>query len=226
MGYVWRRALVGACSMSSRSCSSVRRDCALPSVPLAGQTTRALAVLAVFAVLVFIVLPRLEKQIQRLLARIMGATPLQGRLSGLLQQFLLGMRAFQHLTRGAGFAGLTCVIWLADSLAMLLVARAFDLTLALPQALVLIAALGLSSAAPSSRSGIYGLCVAGSQGFARKRWRHSRGSGGIVCGGDRVGHARPLVPGRADFGARPHRICGGGSGDVIRVTLCLCSVGR
>jgi uncharacterized protein (TIRG00374 family) len=146
---------------------------ALPSVPLwLVGATRALTVLAVFAVLVFIVLPRLEKQIQRLLARIMGATPLQGRLSGLLQQFLLGMRAFQHLTRGAGFAGLTCVIWLADSLAMLLVARAFHLTLALPQALVLIAALGLSSAAPSTPGyvGIYqfvAVTVLAPFGFAR-----------------------------------------------------------
>jgi glycosyltransferase 2 family protein len=146
---------------------------ALPSVPawLVGAT-RVLAVLALFAMLVFIILPRLERQIQRLMARIMGATALQGRLSGLLQQFLLGMRAFQQLARGAGFAGLTCVIWLADSLAMILVARAFDLTLALPQALVLIAALGLSSAAPSTPGyvGIYqfvAVTVLAPFGFAR-----------------------------------------------------------
>jgi hypothetical protein len=59
--------------------------------------------------------------------------------------------------RGLGFALLTPVIWLADSVAFLLVGQAFGLHLALAQALVLIAALGLASAAPSTPGyvGIY-----------------------------------------------------------------------
>jgi glycosyltransferase 2 family protein len=123
----------------------------LPSAPiwLVGAT-RVLGILALFALLVFVVLPRVEPHIQRPLARILGATALQARLASLLNQFLLGMRAFQHVPRGVGFAGLTLFIWLGDSVALVIVARAFDLTLALPQALILNAALGLASAAPST----------------------------------------------------------------------------
>ncbi len=123
----------------------------LSSVPawLVGAP-RALAVLALVALLVFVVLPRVEQHIQRLLARILGTTPLQARLASLLSQFLLGMRAFQHIARGAGFAGFTLFIWLGDSVAVVTIAHAFHLTLALPQALILNAALGLASAAPST----------------------------------------------------------------------------
>jgi uncharacterized protein (TIRG00374 family) len=123
----------------------------LPSMPssLVGAT-HVLAVLALLALAFFIVVPRLEKPIQALLARIFTSDGLRTRLSGLLQQFLLGLRAFQHPLRGAGFAGLTAIIWLADSTAMVLVAHAFDLSLSLAQALVLIAALGLASSAPST----------------------------------------------------------------------------
>ena len=174
MSYVLATALVErALDVVALVLISAVAVAALPSVPiwLVGAT-RVLAVLGLFAMLVFVVLPRLERHIQRLMARVMGATALQQRLSGVLQQFLLGMRAFQQFSRGAGFAGLTSVIWLADSVAMILVARAFHLTLALPQALVLIAALGLSSAAPSTPGyvGIYqfvAVTVLAPFGFAR-----------------------------------------------------------
>jgi uncharacterized protein (TIRG00374 family) len=123
----------------------------LPSIPswLVGAT-HVLAVLAVLALAFFIVVPRLEKLIQAMLARIVKSDTLRTRLSGLLRQFLLGLRAFQHPVRGAGFVGLTAIIWLADSTAMVLTAHAFDLSLGLAQALVLIAALGLASSAPST----------------------------------------------------------------------------
>jgi glycosyltransferase 2 family protein len=119
--------------------------------------TRVMAVLAVAGLAVFVAIPRLERPLQRLLTRLLGERELTAKLSTLLTQFLLGMRAFQHRSRGAGFAALTVVIWLGDSLALILVARAFDLTLTLPEALLLIAALGLASAAPSTPGyvGIY-----------------------------------------------------------------------
>jgi uncharacterized membrane protein YbhN (UPF0104 family) len=67
------------------------------------------------------------------------------------------MRAFQHVGRGVGFAALTAVIWSADSLVLILVAQAFHLSLAPAQALLMVAALGLSSAVPSTPGyvGIY-----------------------------------------------------------------------
>lgn len=114
------------------------------------SATRVLAAAALVALVLFVVIPRLERPIQRLLARIFGQGNLGTRLSALLQQFLLGMRAFQHVGRGLGFAALTAVIWSADSLVLILVAQAFHLSLAPAQALLMVAALGLSSAVPST----------------------------------------------------------------------------
>jgi hypothetical protein len=136
------------------------------------DATRVLAAAAMVALALFVVIPRLERPLQRLLARLFGARGLGARLSALLQQFLLGMRAFQHWGRGAGFAALTVVIWLADSLAFILIARAFNLSLGLAQALLVIAALGLSSAVPSTPGyvGIYqfvAVTVLAPFGFAR-----------------------------------------------------------
>jgi len=56
-----------------------------------------------------------------------------------------------------GFVGLTIVIWLVDSVMAIWIAQALDLSLAFPHALLLLAALGLASAAPSTPGyvGIY-----------------------------------------------------------------------
>ncbi|HEX9003654.1 MAG TPA: lysylphosphatidylglycerol synthase domain-containing protein, partial [Blastocatellia bacterium] len=72
------------------------------------------------------------------------------RVRGLLTQFLLGMRAFQHGRRAVSFTVLAVVIWLMDALVAVWVANALNLQLAFPEALVLLAALGLASAAPST----------------------------------------------------------------------------
>jgi hypothetical protein len=54
----------------------------------------------------------LQRLLTRLLTRLLGERELTAKLSTLLTQFLLGMRAFQHRSRGAGFAALTVVIGL------------------------------------------------------------------------------------------------------------------
>lgn len=68
----------------------------------------------------------------------------------ILQRVLLGMRAFQHPIRAVSFAGLTVVVWLIDAYAVILVGHALELSLILPEALLLLAALALSSAIPST----------------------------------------------------------------------------
>jgi glycosyltransferase 2 family protein len=97
-----------------------------------------------------LVAPRLEKP----LLAVLSGLPLPRRLNTLAadfaHRFLLGARAFQHPGRALGFAALTAVIWLSEGLLAGLTARAFGLTLALPGALLLIAALGLSSSVPST----------------------------------------------------------------------------
>jgi uncharacterized membrane protein YbhN (UPF0104 family) len=67
------------------------------------------------------------------------------------------MRALQHKGRASGFIALTAIIWLMDAVVAIMVAQAFGLVLSLPQALLLLVALGLASAAPSTPGyvGIY-----------------------------------------------------------------------
>lgn len=112
--------------------------------------TRVMTVLAVAGLAAFYVIPRIHRQLEWLLARVVRAKALRERLARLLAQALLGLRSVQSVPRATGFAGLTAVIWFMDSLSLMIVARAFSLTLALPQALLLLAALGLASAAPST----------------------------------------------------------------------------
>ena len=120
-------------------------------------TTRVGAVLGLGAVVALVVATRLDGLIKNLLTRLSLRHALGARLSDSIGQFLLGMRAFQHSGRALLFASLTVVIWLTDALMAIVVGRALNLTLALRQALLLLAALGLSSAVPSTPGyvGIY-----------------------------------------------------------------------
>jgi uncharacterized membrane protein YbhN (UPF0104 family) len=55
-----------------------------------------------------------------------------------------------HPGRAFGFVAFTMVIWLLDGFGTTIMARALNLSLTLPQALLLLVALGLSSAVPST----------------------------------------------------------------------------
>lgn len=139
---------VGALVLISTAAVAALGTATMPAWLVAA--TRVMAVLAVGGILVFFVLPRIQPQLERLLGRIVRAEGLRQRLSELLAQAMLGLRAVQSVRRASGFVALTGLIWLADAISMIIVARAFSLALALPQALLLVAALGLSSAAPST----------------------------------------------------------------------------
>lgn len=93
--------------------------------------------------------PRLEPLIRVVVARLpFGAR--RARVDGLVAKFLLGLRSFQDPARAAKFLGLTAVIWTIDTTAAIVCARGLDTTLLPQQAALLIAALGLASAAPST----------------------------------------------------------------------------
>lgn len=101
--------------------------------------------------------PRLEGLALAILHRLPLPEGLRHRLQTLLEKFLLGMRAFQHPVRGGLFLLLTGLIWALDVVIALQVAQAFDIPLTAPQALFLLASLGLASAIPSTPGylGIY-----------------------------------------------------------------------
>ncbi len=98
-----------------------------------------------------IFLPQLDSRLVLMLNR----APLlnrrvRERLAQIAEQFLLGMRSFRSTGTALAFTSLTIVIWLADGVVALTVAAALHLNLSLPVALLLLAALGLASALPST----------------------------------------------------------------------------
>jgi glycosyltransferase 2 family protein len=130
----------------------------LPSVPGWLHTAvRVMAVAGAVGGIGLFIAPRIEGLLKRTLARLPLPGHLAERLTGLLEQFLLGMRALHRPGRLFGFIGLTIVIWLIDGVMAIWIAQALDLSLAFPHALLLLAALGLASAAPSTPGyvGIY-----------------------------------------------------------------------
>jgi uncharacterized protein (TIRG00374 family) len=139
-------------------CISLASLIALPSVPAwLLAAARVTAVIAFGGLIALIAAPRLEAVIRRPIALLPLPGRIQARLLTLLGEFLLGVRAFQHPGRGLLFLGLTALIWLLDATTAMSVAHAFSFTLTVPQALLLLAALGLASAAPSTPGyvGIY-----------------------------------------------------------------------
>lgn len=112
--------------------------------------SQVMSVLGLICMAGLFVMPRLEGWLDRMLVRVPLPNGLRDKLRELLSQFLLGMRAFQHRRRALAFTALAAAIWLLDAVVAVWVAHALNLHLAFPQALVLLAALGLASAAPST----------------------------------------------------------------------------
>jgi uncharacterized protein (TIRG00374 family) len=113
-------------------------------------SAKVMAVVACGGLAFVFVAPRFERHLRALLHRLPLPETLEVRLDGLLSQFLLGMRALHSPGRAVGFLGLSFPIWLGDGLVGVSMAAALRLGLSLPQALLLLSALGLASAAPST----------------------------------------------------------------------------
>ncbi len=114
------------------------------------NAVRLMAVAGVLALAVVLLAPFQE----RLLLRIIGRLPLpEGVSRKIVEQtsrFLVGMRSLQSMRRMLIFVALTAVVWLVDSVGVLIGVQIISQSLNLGQALVLLAALGLSSAVPST----------------------------------------------------------------------------
>jgi len=121
------------------------------------NAVKVMGALGLAGLLVVFAAPRLENPLRRSLTWLPLPPTLRVRLTNVMEQLLLGMRSFQHPGRALSFAGLTAVIWLADAMGAMVIAQALNLSLALPEALLLLAAMGLASAAPSTPGyvGIY-----------------------------------------------------------------------
>ena len=96
-------------------------------------------------------LPRFEAPVGRLIMTFPWiGEALKIRVSQLFSQFLGGLRALHNIKRLTLFLALTALIMLMDAVGAVILADILQIPLLLPQAFVLNAALGISSAVPST----------------------------------------------------------------------------
>jgi glycosyltransferase 2 family protein len=130
----------------------------LPSPPgWLASAARPFAILGLIAAAGIVVLPFLGTFCRTAVERCIGPGAWGARLIALIEQGLRGLRAFHHVQRLSGFAGLTLVIWFLDAAGTIVTGAALGFATPLSVAFLLIAGLGLSSALPSTPGyiGIY-----------------------------------------------------------------------
>jgi glycosyltransferase 2 family protein len=127
--------------------------------PWLWSAMRAVGGIGLVGLAVLFISPYLDNQIHWIVSHLPVPPAWQKRVLGLVNQFLLGARAFIHPGRALGFFLLTAIVWSVDGFGGTVLARALHLSLSFPQALIYLIALGLSSAIPSSPGyiGVYQL---------------------------------------------------------------------
>jgi uncharacterized protein (TIRG00374 family) len=120
---------------------------------------RLMAIAGAVGVVGMLVAPRLGGLSEKIILRLPLPEGPRGKLKDGVASFLVGAAALQHWVRLGQFLLFSAAIWTLDMLTSLQVARAFSLELSPALALVLLAALGLSSALPSTPGyvGVYQL---------------------------------------------------------------------
>jgi len=123
--------------------------------PALASAVKAIALISVLGLIVVVVAPFQEKFILAILSKL--PLKISGKVSDQVSRFLTGMRSLQNSRRLLSFILLTVVIWLLDGIACSIGARVISQRLNLGQSLILLSALGLSSAIPSTPGyiGIY-----------------------------------------------------------------------
>ena len=114
------------------------------------HAAKLFAVAGALGLVTLTVLPYLEKLLKACTRAVRLPERLECRLHHLIEHVLRGIKSFHHPGRLSGFLGLTGVIWLLDALTTIVGAKALSLTITFPNALLLIAGLGLGSALPST----------------------------------------------------------------------------
>lgn len=112
---------------------------------------RSFAIVAVVGVIILFLLPRLHGFLSHILNSLsfLRESP-RTKIQGAMIRFLEGVKVISYAQRGLPFIFFTALIWLLDGIGTMFFAMAFNESLNLIQALLFIAALGLSSAIPST----------------------------------------------------------------------------
>jgi uncharacterized protein (TIRG00374 family) len=119
--------------------------------------SRTTAMVAAAGVLTVALLPHTEGLCRNVLRRVALPSALRERLLRYFDQVLLGVRAFHNVGRFLGFTALTIVIWMSDSVGVMLGAYGLHLHFSFTAAMLLLTGMGLGSALPSTPGyvGIY-----------------------------------------------------------------------
>lgn len=112
---------------------------------------KSFAVVTVTGVVFLFLFPTFHGLFSRFLASLefLGES-LKTRIQEIMTRFLEGVMVISRVERGLPFILFTALVWLMDSVGMMLFVLAFNETLTLLQAFLFISALGLSSAIPST----------------------------------------------------------------------------
>jgi glycosyltransferase 2 family protein len=112
---------------------------------------KGVSVLGLIGLFSIFVLPYLEKFIRTVILSLPLLKEVDKvKLGDLLHQFIGGLKSLHSFKRIVQFTGLTGIIWVMDAAGSVLLAYILRIPLLLQQAFVLLAALGLSSAIPST----------------------------------------------------------------------------
>ncbi len=114
------------------------------------RTAGWMAVLGLSGLIIIFLLPSQENRVLGIINHLPFADPVKHFIAYQISRFTLGTRALHNGRRLAGFAVFTATIWTIDAFANTLGVGIISQTLRMDQAFILLAALGLSSAIPST----------------------------------------------------------------------------
>jgi uncharacterized protein (TIRG00374 family) len=121
------------------------------------QAMRVMGILGLATLILLLLAPRMRGFITKMANKLPFPEKWRETINKLLQDFLMGASAFIHPGRAAGFLGLSSVVWILDASGVVLLSRALNLNFTYPQAFLMLVAMGLASAIPSTPGyvGIY-----------------------------------------------------------------------
>ncbi len=126
----------------------------LPSIgALPDWLSSAMGVMGILglAALVFLfAAPRFSHLLERFIRWLPVPEKLRAPAIGMMHEFLLGAGAFIHPGRAAGFAVYSALLWFVDATGAIMLSYGLHMSFTYPQAFVLLLAMGLSSAIPST----------------------------------------------------------------------------
>ena len=118
------------------------------------NAARAFAALGLIGALTLLLLARMERTLGHLYDRLPLPTAITRAISATTGTFVAGLRALRRPADALTYVVLTLVVWLLDILTGLVIASALHLRLSWPQMTLLLVALSLSTAAPSTPANI------------------------------------------------------------------------